>query len=52
MIRITKINSLIRETPDEIVLLCRLHIEKKLLISKDGSPAVRTDKKNKNKTNL
>ena len=53
MIRITKINSLLREIPSEIVFLRRLHTEKndetfgKLLISKDGSPAVRIDEEKK-----
>ena len=41
---------LFRKTPNEMVFLCRLYTEKnnetfgKLLISKDGSPAIRTDK--------
>ena len=53
VIRITKINSLLREIPSEIVFLHRLHTEKndetfgKLLISKDGSPAVRIDEEKK-----
>ena len=53
VIRITKINSLLREIPSEIVFLRRLHTEKndetfgKLLISKDGSPAVRIDEEKK-----
>ena len=47
---------LFRKTPNEMVFLCRLYTEKnnetfgKLLISKDGSPAIRTDKEWKTST--